>query len=132
MPTRASTLVRALRALTAVITVWCTGCSGFEPLMNSMLGSEIAAMSCASAQRDTMPGMGMTAADTQDDGRSVAAAGEDARSVDCECGSCHAVAVTHEVVAEVATPRPQGAHTELPSLVSAEPSAMRPPPNRVA
>ena len=25
MPTRASSLVRALRALTAVITVWCTG-----------------------------------------------------------------------------------------------------------
>ena len=132
MPTRASSLVRALRALTAVITVWCTGCSAFEPVLNTMLGSSIVTMSCASAQRDTMPGMAMTAAGAEGNGSSVAAAGEDVKSVDCGCGSCHAVAISHQVVAQVAAPRPQGAHADLPSLVSAEPSAMRPPPNRVA
>ena len=132
MPTRASSLVRALRALTAVITVWCTGCSAFEPVLNTMLGSSIVTMSCASAQRDTMPGVAMTAGDADGDGSSVGAAGEDGQSVDCACGSCHAVAISHQVVAQVAAPRPQGAHADLPSLVSAEPSAMRPPPNRVA
>ncbi|MEP7002757.1 MAG: hypothetical protein ABI969_19860 [bacterium] len=132
MLTRASTLVRVLRTLTAAITIWCTGCSGFEPLLSAMLGGENAPMACAAGSGATMPGMASPADKNSQDTGFIGAPAEHEQGFDCTCGSCHAVAVSYWTVAEQIAPLPQSAHADLPSLVSADPTALRPPPNRLA
>jgi hypothetical protein len=132
MLTRASTFVRVLRALTAAITIWCTGCSGFEPLLSAMLGDESVAMACATGSGAPMAGMASPASDTSRAVGSVTAPADRDQGFDCNCGSCHAVALTYWGAAEQIAPLPQMAHTKLPSLVSADPTALRPPPNRLA
>ena len=44
-PTASSALVRLF---TGLITVWCLGCSGFDPLLDSLVGSS-SDMICGSA-----------------------------------------------------------------------------------
>lgn len=47
------TLARAIRAMTAVITVWCIGCSGFEPLLDAAFGDGAVGMTCGSDRIET-------------------------------------------------------------------------------
>lgn len=132
MRRKSSTLARAFRALTALITVWCIGCSGFEPLLSSALGNDGAGMSCASDGGAMTSGTAMQFESGATRSRSITTAGEHSQRFDCGCGSCHAVSPVLYNVATVIPRLPEAAHPALPSLVSAEPSALRPPPDRVA
>jgi hypothetical protein len=89
----ASRLVRTARVLVAFVTVWCTGCAGFEPLVNAALGSG-AGMVCASEM--TPPAASGAAAAPES--RSVAAIAAPAKAdFSCGCTSCHAVTLVAAV-----------------------------------
>src|SRR5258708_29980662 len=86
---RPTVLILAGRALTALITVWCLGCSAYEPLLDSLVGSG------ASAQMSCGPKMGVmkTALESQGGGSGSALPDSSAQAgYVCGCGSCHSVA----------------------------------------
>ena len=57
---RASAFTRVSRALVGLVTVWCLGCAGFEPLLDTWLETgAVAGMSCGSAT-ETASTMDMT------------------------------------------------------------------------
>src|SRR5688572_23318520 len=86
-----SLAVRLLRASTAAITVWCLGCSAFDPLLSQLAGRSAGAMICAD---DEPAGGAATALAEQDPGgaRVRATADDDGQSGDalCDCQSCTA------------------------------------------
>src|SRR5437868_1051407 len=106
MRRRPSILLRSSRALIGLVTLWCLGCSSYEPLLDSLLGSA-GGMVCP-------PGMAMA----HSTGDEVAASNEravanastvsapaDARSFDCGCGgSCHAPSVAFATAAPRVSP----------------------------
>ena len=77
MRPRSSVVRRLSGALIGLITVWCLGCSGYDSLIDWLLG--------------THAGMVM-ACDQQPQGANAAtiAPSTDDRGFDCGCGSCHA------------------------------------------
>ena len=126
-----SPLTRALRAFTALVTVWCLGCSAFEPLLAGLTGESGGfGMSCASE-----PGReGLSTVVTAGGGGAMTV---DAPSTEnspddclCQCQGCHAPSPNAiEVILERLAP---------PSLPSAGPDAflsvarqpLVPPPQR--
>ena len=112
MHDRVTPLLRATRALVGLVTIWCLGCAGYEPLMDDMLQAGGGAMSCESAIGPGAAADG-NASSVSDGART---AGQTAVSVpathrgfECGCGgSCHApsptlltAAVVHSVVRAV-------------------------------
>ena len=86
-----SLVTRLFRALTALVTVWCLGCSGFEPLVSGLLGANVGGMTCggeSSAPR-SLPSAGGAGVATQASIGGPADAHGD-RGYDCGCQSCHA------------------------------------------
>jgi hypothetical protein len=85
MRSRPTFLALAARLFTGLVTVWCLGCSGYEPLLGSLVGG--GGMSCASE-------MGVSASETGADNSAAQASIGDASQADhgfdCGCGSCHA------------------------------------------
>jgi hypothetical protein len=131
-----STLTRALRALVALVTVWCLGCSAFEPLLDHLAGAPAGSeMICASdtgigervegSLPSAVPDAGLQARLTSSD---VPA---ESHAYECGCQSCHAVQLAFVAVAP-ATPalpaRLQTLEPTTPPSVSREP--LVPPPQR--
>ncbi|MGH7616962.1 MAG: hypothetical protein ACREPM_07020, partial [Gemmatimonadaceae bacterium] len=83
---RPSAPLRFARALVGLVTLWCLGCSSYEPILESLLGGTTM-MACDSE-------VGASSASTAgaaDHGQSRIAASTDARNFDCGCGgSCYA------------------------------------------
>lgn len=145
MPRPPSTLTRALRALVALVTVWCLGCSAFEPLLDHLVGvSGGVGMVCASdagaGERLAVPpapseSNGAQAAGLSAPSRTSVAAPSDApagqQAYECGCQSCHAVQLAIAGVAPsppAAPERLQVLEPVTPSSVSREP--LVPPPQR--
>jgi len=51
-----STSTRVLRALTGLLTVWCLGCSAFDPMLSELLPSSAVVMDCAFGGDMKVPG----------------------------------------------------------------------------
>jgi hypothetical protein len=87
MRRRASPLVRIVRGLIGLVTVWCLGCSAYEPLLGSLLGSKaVAMMAC-----DSEPAFAAEGARASQESRITAPTSRDSNDYDCGCGgSCHA------------------------------------------
>ena len=83
---RRLTLCRRLSsAVIGLLTVWCLGCSGYDPLLAALLGDDVPAMTCASEIN------GATDVSNATVGQSaIASAADSDRGTDCGCGSCHA------------------------------------------
>jgi hypothetical protein len=134
MRSRHSRSARLVMVLTSLVTVWCLGCSAFEPLVDALLG-RTGVMTCAGQEM-----AGAAAANTADAGaadglaiRHVSAPVNQRQGFDCGCGgSCHA---PRAGVSRTAT-----GHTRPASIAVVDalqpPSADRvpllPPPERVA
>ena len=121
---RAATLFA--RAFTGLVTVWCLGCSGYESLLNSLLGHSTG-MTCGSEMAGDM------AIGQPDDGTAAApaasvAASASSRGFDCDCGSCSAASPQTWTVqsAPAAPPTVAGMVVIAPLSVSRSPIA--PPP----
>lgn len=131
-----STALRALRCFVVLVTVWCTGCSGYEPLLDAALGRSGVGMDCASEN-------GAPSAKSQ--GRAPAVAAEQSHAAgaisvlpmsstekgfSCGCSSCHAVTLASWSYTPLPAPAIALANAlELP-LVSVERVPLLPPPER--
>ena len=126
-----SPLTRALRTFTALVTVWCLGCSAFEPLLAGLTGESGGfGMACASERG---PEGLSTVVNAGGGGAMIVDAPSTGNSPDdclCQCQGCHAPSPNAiEVILERLAP---------PSLPSAGPDAflsvarqpLVPPPQR--
>jgi hypothetical protein len=131
---RLSPLLRLVWATTALVTVWCLGCSAFDPLLALLGGSSAPMMVCASD--GAVPGPQGSAAATVSSSAptgSIAAASSLTTHGDiCGCQSClaaHSDGV-HEYAAAQLTPRVDRTDPTAPASVTRSP--LLPPPERVA
>jgi hypothetical protein len=115
---RVTPLLRATRALVGLVTIWCLGCTGYEPLMDRMLGSDGGAMTCGSvlespASTDASPSS--VSEPTHTAGQIALSAQPTHRGFECGCGgSCHATSPT-PLTAHVAHPVVHGVAQRQPS-----------------
>jgi hypothetical protein len=88
---RFSLLHRLLRAGTAAVTVWCLGCSAFDPLLSQLAGGSTSGMVCAGDERGGASGAASNES-TSDDKRVRATPTDEGRSggAICDCQSCTA------------------------------------------
>lgn len=127
--------LRVLRGLVVLVTVWCTGCTGFEPLLDAALGQNQAGMVCAS-ERGATTEMGQMSASSAGDGSQTSPAmsalptTSAQQGFTCGCMSCQAVAPAAWSFALLPAPAlPPVVATELP-LVSVGRVPLLPPPER--
>lgn len=126
---RPSLLVRLLRAGTAAITVWCLGCSAFDPLLSRLGGESTRAMICAGD--DQAGASGAVSTDSASDVERVRATPEDEGRPEgalCDCQSCTAPspAPLLAVDPESTLPRLDAVPSATPSSRDTEP--LVPPP----
>lgn len=119
---------RALRSLTAIVTVWCLGCGALDPLISRLAAQPGSAlMDCASEG-------GAVAASSLDEEPSVREPVVDEKQdgAPCGCQSCLAPAPTVLAAAPSAPPAledPAGSFAAPTSIVRAP---LVPPPQAVA
>jgi hypothetical protein len=134
MPSRSSPLLRIGRAVTALVTVWCLGCSSFEPLLDSLLGAEgTGMMSCASEQMAQPSAGEPTVASTGTPAGSPTLDLPPAGSrFSCACTSCQAPTPQAPIVAAVAEPMPGIEPSTLTTPLSVTRAPIAPPPEATA
>jgi len=130
MVRRPSLLLRFSRALTGLVTVWCLGCSSYEPLLSSLLGAKAGAMmNCDSDVTTPSDASDASVAPIGDhDGFTVSAA-TDQRGYDCGCGSsCRAPSPSFAAVAGAPSLVPAADHSEPSEPASVARAPLLPPP----
>jgi len=127
MPRR-SRLTRTLGCLTALLTVWCLGCSAFDPLIASLFPESGRMMVCAG----DAPVSAIQTATQDEQAASIAAADSDGDGAACDCGSCYAPAPAALAVASPPGPLPQQPAAEPGLPPSFERAPLVPPPQRSA
>jgi hypothetical protein len=123
---RTSRLTRLLRSLTALVTVWCLGCSAFDPLIAGLFPGDHPTMVCASEGPSTIN------AAAQEGGSISAPATGQSDGAGCGCGFCTAPAPTDVASGTRARELPQqpGANAIVPPSVARTP--LLPPPQSAA
>jgi hypothetical protein len=131
---RFSPLLRLVWATTALVTVWCLGCSAFDPLLALLGGSSGPMMVCASdgvvsaSQESTVATTSSTVETI-----SVAPVSSPTTHGDvCGCQSCQAAEsdrLQQQIAAEQ-TPRVERIEPTAPASVTRSP--LLPPPQRVS
>jgi hypothetical protein len=126
--------LRVLSGFVVLLTVWCTGCSGFEPVLEAALGGSEVGMECASEQSGagrSKESPSAAAANAQSAGAvSATPASSNERGFTCSCSSCHSVTIASWSFTPLAAPPLLPAFaTELP-LVSVSRMPLLPPPER--
>jgi hypothetical protein len=135
-PRRSAT--RLVAALTALVTVWCLGCSAFDPLVEHLLGVG-SGMVCSSEGGavigSEMPAAGMeaetpTSTASQSHGVSTVSATQDsgASGISCGCQSCTAPSPAMQVVASPAVVSPEAHVWSATTLLDIEHEPLVPPP----
>jgi hypothetical protein len=135
MRRRPSRALRAFRGLVVLVTVWCTGCSGFEPLIEAALGRSEMGMVCGSEEGATATGSQVSTGSAVE--RPMSAPGVSAlptspaqSGFSCGCTSCKTVAPAMWSFALLPAPAlPRADTAELP-LVSIGRVPLLPPPER--
>ena len=123
---------RAIRAFTALLTVWCLGCSGFEPLLDNLLGTTGGSgMACASGRlMDDAPAMSSSEVAPASALPVAVALSTGARGFDCGCGFCQAPSPGAAVMAALVSPAPGVAAAESVQPRSIVRTPLVPPPER--
>jgi hypothetical protein len=119
MRRRPSFLLRASRAMVGLVTVWCLGCSGYEPLLDGLLGATPSSMMRCASDMDTgaaVDAAPSTVTEQSHDAHASVSVPANDQGFDCGCGgSCHAPSPTPSV-----TPAPR---IPVTAVVQAQPSA---------
>jgi hypothetical protein len=127
--------LRSLRGLVVLVTVWCTGCTGFEPLIDAALGRAEMGMVCASeagAGADRSMTSSANAVDGPHFASTVSALATSPAQAGFSCGCASCMAVTPVVLSFAhlpPLPLAPVAATELP-LASVVRVPLLPPPER--
>ena len=125
MHNRPTVLILAGRALTALITVWCLGCSAYEPLLDSLLASGAATgMSCGSEMgaKNDLASAGQSSASVS----SPPAAAQAGYS--CDCGSCQSETPQSWSIATATVRIPSAIEAAVVELTSITRAPIAPPP----
>lgn len=126
----ASSLTRALRALTALLAVWCLGCSAYDQFFAGLFpGSDGRVMVCA-AERDAS--VGVTAAAQSGGLATVAPSSDRDDGASCGCETCIAPVPTALVIAPLPVLLPSQPYADPASLRSVVRTPLVPPPQHVA
>jgi hypothetical protein len=130
---RLSPLLRLVWATTAIATVWCLGCSAFDPLFALLDGSSAPMMVCASdGAAPAAHGSAVAATGSSARTSTVAAASSLATHADaCGCQSCLA-AQSNKVEQQISghpAPRVERIDPSAPASITRSP--LLPPPERV-
>ena len=111
-----------------MITVWCTGCTGFEPIVSVLSGAS-GVMECSSS----MSAVAVAVSD-RGDTSSIESSEASPRpdGYDCGCGSCHAVTVVALAEERFSPTRPmqKSVREDVPLSITRAP--LIPPPQRDA
>jgi hypothetical protein len=136
MRRHSSPALRALRCFVVLVTVWCTGCSGYEPLLDAALGRSGVGMRCA-GESDAPSANAQGRAPAVTDERSHAAAAisvlpmsSSEKGFSCGCTSCHAVTLASWSYTPLAAPAISLANAPELALMSVERVPLLPPPER--
>lgn len=131
---RPSLSLRLSRALVGLVTVWCLGCSSYEPILTSLLGGRAVGMMTCDGETGAASNLGVAAATSAplENSPAVSAPAEN-RGFDCGCGrSCHASAPNLPAAAQRPAPVP-GADQFAPTAPAAiTRTPLLPPPEFVA
>ena len=124
---RPTAAARLARMVIGIITVWCLGCSGYEPLLGSLLGRG-SGMSCGSEMAASLSASAAGNAGSATHASAFTAAGTARQAFDCGCGSCHAPSPDGFVIhlGRLAPPTTHVGVVTEPSSVTRTPIA--PPP----
>ena len=112
---------RALMALTGLVTIWCLGCSGFEPLLDAFVDSSAQpSMACSETETgsDETPTIGAVPVSST------------SGSVVCGCQFCGAVSLPVLAMFTAALPIPSTLDDQPVALLSVEREPVVPPPQR--
>jgi hypothetical protein len=126
----ASSLTRSLRALTALLAVWCLGCSAYDQLVAGFFsGSGGRVMVCA-AEKEASVGTG---ASTEDGWSAIVAPTSDRDdAASCGCETCIAPVPTSLVIAPLPVLLPSQPHADSATPQSVARTPLVPPPQRTA
>jgi hypothetical protein len=127
MRSRPTFLALAARLFTGLVTIWCLGCSGYEPVLGSLIGG--GGMSCASemAVSASETGAGTSAAQA-----TVGDASQSDHGFDCGCGSCHAASPMHWCANVERSDNPRVASVAAVEPLSVIRAPVAPPPEFAA
>ena len=120
MRNRPGPAVLVSRVLTGIITIWCLGCSAFDPIFDLALGGGRSAMSCASEMSSASRDLGA--------GSVVSAEHSGARGNDCGCGSCHSASPQSIALAAQTPAAPRAEPVVLTVAISVSRAPVAPPP----
>lgn len=119
MPRSLGLLSRIFLGVNGLLTVWCLGCCGFEPLLDS--GAGAMAAPCAEATSMDAPGgaslPGVPIASSVSTG-----------DADCACQSCCAISSVQFAFTTIASEPPAQPVSLAVTLVSVAPEPRYPPP----
>jgi hypothetical protein len=124
-----------LRSLVVLVTIWCTGCSGFEPVLDAALGRSGMGMDCGSldsAPSNEARSTEATVAARPDAATSISrlAMSTTERGFSCGCGSCHAVTLASWSFSPLPARAISLVDTSELALVSVGRVPLLPPPER--
>ena len=122
---RPTVLILAGRTLTALITVWCLGCSAYEPLLDSLLVSGApTGMSCGSEM-----GAKNDLASAGQSGASISSSPAAAQAgYACDCGSCQSETPQSWTIATSTARIPSAIAAAVVELTSITRAPVAPPP----
>jgi hypothetical protein len=127
-----SRTARLLRALTALITVWCVGCSGFEPLLDAAFGAGSSVMTCGSGGASMGTEMSPSSTGPTRAQATVSPVADAHHAFDCGCGSCHSVAPHAWALPSMPSVSPAVMFGHVGALVSVARAPLLPPPQYTA
>lgn len=121
MPRSLGLIARSLIGLNGLLTVWCLGCCGFEPLLDASAGGLAApcaeAPALAGAAGPSLPGVPVASAFTTS-----------APDTDCACQSCCGLSSVQLAFSTPATEPPAQPVSPAVTSVGISPEPQYPPP----
>jgi hypothetical protein len=115
-------LARMMRGVLAVLTVWCIGCSSFEPMLETVLNGERSTSATCMGE-----GTDSTSA-TTDAGVALKSASPSAMQVGCGCADCIAAEPVVLASVDVSAAVPEAPLLTLPIFVGIGREPQVPPP----
>lgn len=129
-----SLTLRVVRSLTALITMWCLGCSSYEPMLSALLGSTVGAtMACdgTGGMDDSWPVALSASADSPKSPQVSAPSEGQQRTIACSCQSCHSASLNALGIASLRVSPASLPVSSLVSFASPVREPLVPPPDAV-
>jgi hypothetical protein len=130
-----SIALRVVRSLTALITMWCLGCSSYGPMLSALVGSVgSAGMACdgSSGMEDATSKAPSASTDASWTASVPASAEGWQHSISCSCQSCHATSPAAIGLATAPLSPPRPSPSSVVNFLSVDREPLVPPPNAVS